>query len=131
MTKDEIRALIVNTISGQGSQVDIGGKLAEVLSNIVNLIPEGGSAKIFPIVIHTEHLDGELSSYRCSHTYNEIVEALNDGYIVVANGTDDNGETVKNVATLLTSYDNYDRGLQFGYSDFNYNPDNEIEIEPL
>ena len=39
MTTNEIKTLIQNTIAGQGSQVDIGGKLAEILGAIVDAIP--------------------------------------------------------------------------------------------
>lgn len=39
MTTNEIKTLIQNTIAGQGSQVDIGGKLAEILVSIVDAIP--------------------------------------------------------------------------------------------
>lgn len=45
MTKQEIKSIINGTISGQGSQVDIGGKLAAVLSGMVDLIPEGGGGR--------------------------------------------------------------------------------------
>lgn len=41
MTTNEIKTLIQNTIAGQGSQVDIGGKLAEILSAIVDAMPSG------------------------------------------------------------------------------------------
>lgn len=39
MTTNEIKTLIQNTIVGQGSQVDIGGKLAEILAAIVDTLP--------------------------------------------------------------------------------------------
>ena len=39
MTTNEIKTLIQNTIAGQGSQVDIGGQLAGILSAIVDSIP--------------------------------------------------------------------------------------------
>lgn len=40
MTKEEILSAISGTIEGQGNQVDVGGKLADVLKGIVDLIPE-------------------------------------------------------------------------------------------
>ena len=43
MTKEEILSAISGTIEGQGNQVDIGGKLADVLKGIVDLIPEPGA----------------------------------------------------------------------------------------
>lgn len=39
MTKQEIKALVGQKIAGQGSQVDIGGALADILNAIVDLIP--------------------------------------------------------------------------------------------
>lgn len=48
MTTNEIKTLIQNTIAGQGSQVDIGGKLAEILGAIVDSIP---SETTRPIVL--------------------------------------------------------------------------------
>lgn len=42
MTKDEIKTLIAEKISGQGNQVDSGGALDAILNAIVDAIPEGG-----------------------------------------------------------------------------------------
>lgn len=36
MTKDEIKTLIAEKISGQGNQVDIGGALAKILNELVD-----------------------------------------------------------------------------------------------
>ena len=40
MTTQEIKAIIAEKIAGQGNQVDIGGALAEVLTAIVEKMPE-------------------------------------------------------------------------------------------
>ena len=40
MNKQEIQALINAKIAGQGNQVDIGGALAEILTELVNASPE-------------------------------------------------------------------------------------------
>ena len=48
MNKQEIVALINAAIAGQGSQVDISGKLPDILSSIIDLIPEGGNT---PLVV--------------------------------------------------------------------------------
>ena len=40
MTKEEIKASIAKNIAGQFNQVDISGKLAEILDAIVDLLPE-------------------------------------------------------------------------------------------
>lgn len=39
MTIQEIKELVSKKIAGQGSQVDIGGALAEILNGIVELLP--------------------------------------------------------------------------------------------
>lgn len=44
MTKEEIKTLIAEKISGQGNQVDSGGALDEILNAIVDAIPEGGGS---------------------------------------------------------------------------------------
>lgn len=36
-TKEEIKALIATAIAGQGNQVDLGGKLAEILDEVVEM----------------------------------------------------------------------------------------------
>lgn len=40
MTPQEIKELVSKKIAGQGSQVDIGGALAEILNGIVDAIPQ-------------------------------------------------------------------------------------------
>lgn len=42
MTKDEIKTLIQQRIAGQGTMVDAGGALADVLTEIVDQMGEGG-----------------------------------------------------------------------------------------
>ncbi len=44
MTTQEIKDLVSAKIAGQGTQVDAGNALAEVLNAIVDAIPEGGGA---------------------------------------------------------------------------------------
>ena len=54
MTTNEIKTLIQNTIAGQGSQVDIGGKLAEILGAIVDAMPASNDlAKVLTIPNYT------------------------------------------------------------------------------
>lgn len=59
MTTNEIKTLIQNTIAGQGSQVDIGGKLAEILGAIVDAIPSGETPR--PIVMTARPGPGETT----------------------------------------------------------------------
>lgn len=40
MTKQEIKNLIAEKISGQGNQVDLGSALPTILNEIVDLIPD-------------------------------------------------------------------------------------------
>ena len=47
MTKDEIKTLIAEKISGQGNQVDIGGALADVLNGIVDSLGNISRGKEF------------------------------------------------------------------------------------
>lgn len=42
MTKEEIKALIATAIAGQGTNVDGGGQLPNILNAIVDAIPEAG-----------------------------------------------------------------------------------------
>lgn len=42
MSKETILAKIQSNLAGQGSMIDISGKLPEVLAEIIDLIPEGG-----------------------------------------------------------------------------------------
>lgn len=56
MTTNEIKTLIENTIAGQGSQVDIGGKLSEILVSIVDAIPAETPR---PIVLTAPPVEGD------------------------------------------------------------------------
>lgn len=46
MTKQEIKDLVAAKIAGQGTQVDLGGVLPTVLSEIIDMIPEGGGGDV-------------------------------------------------------------------------------------
>lgn len=51
MTKDEIKTLIAEKISGQGNQVDIGGALADVLNELVDSM--GGEPVVHQVTIQS------------------------------------------------------------------------------
>ena len=51
MTKDEIKTLIAEKISGQGNQVDIGGVLAEILNELVDASGGGGGAPVLKMIV--------------------------------------------------------------------------------
>ena len=53
MTTNEIKTLSQNTIAGQGSQVDIGGKLAEILAAIVDAIPAAAYIDVTDLIATT------------------------------------------------------------------------------
>lgn len=76
MTPTEIKSLIQNTIAGQGSQVDIGGKLAEILGAIVDIIPNPDD-QVKPIVLSAEPVDGETPESLAEKglTSNEVLAA--------------------------------------------------------
>lgn len=56
-TTEEIKALISEKIAGQGTQVDLGGALPEILNEILNTAMQGGSAMLtipeFPYISGT------------------------------------------------------------------------------
>lgn len=43
MGKDELKSVISAAIAGQGNQVDLAGRLAEILTAIVDMVPVCGS----------------------------------------------------------------------------------------
>lgn len=51
MTKEEIKTLIAEKISGQGNQVDIGGALADVLNELVDAM--GGEPVVHQVTIQS------------------------------------------------------------------------------
>ena len=75
MNTSEIKALIQSTIAGQGSQVDIGGKLAEILVSIVDAIPSGEMPR--PIVLTAMPEDGDTVETLAAKglTVDEIIAA--------------------------------------------------------
>lgn len=82
MTTNEIKTLIQNTIAGQGSQVDIGGKLAEILGAIVDTMQDYRK-KVFFDVAHTVEQESTLEDVLAAFTINgepatwEMIENLN------------------------------------------------------
>lgn len=85
MTKEEIKALIAERIAGQGDQVDIGGALAEVLDEIVDLAGEGGGGSGSVLKMETDLstlTSGVALSYATKAEFAEAVgcdESLVDG----------------------------------------------------
>ena len=65
MTPDEIKALVGATIEGQGNQVDLGSKLADILGGIIDL------------VAGLEGSVGDLSSLETDHK-SDLVNAVNE-----------------------------------------------------
>lgn len=51
MTKEEMKTLIAEKISGQGNQVDIGGALADVLNELVDAM--GGEPVVHQVTIQS------------------------------------------------------------------------------
>ena len=50
MTKQEIKDLIASKIAGQGSAVDAGSALQEILNGIIDAIPEPAPAPENPLL---------------------------------------------------------------------------------
>lgn len=69
MTKEEIKALIATAIAGQGTNVDGGGQLPNILNAIVDAIPEAGMPKP-KYFLTREIVDGQ------EHTYQEVASVL-------------------------------------------------------
>lgn len=67
MTKQEILQAVQRNIAGQGSMVDISGKLPEILSEILELASQGGGA----VTHNLEILDDIFDA-----TYNEALGCL-------------------------------------------------------
>lgn len=80
MSKEEIKALILAKIAGQGSMVDVGGALPTILDAILDIIPEGGGG-IEPyfvqngIINNTSFLDGGTPAYVITVTEDEYSKA--------------------------------------------------------
>lgn len=62
MTKEEIKALIATAIAGQGTNVDGGGQLPNILNAIVDAIPEGGGSE--PLIYDGEILYNDVDFNR-------------------------------------------------------------------
>lgn len=76
MTKEEIKALVAERIAGQGDQVDIGGALAEILDEIVDLAGEGGGGSGSVLKMETD-LSTLTSGVALSYTTKaEFAEAV-------------------------------------------------------
>ena len=76
MTKDEIKTLITEKISGQGNQVDIGGALDDVLNGIVDSLVDAPQEHIITVE-NPDALAGEIvldGDNRFSATIGDIVK---------------------------------------------------------
>ena len=76
MTTNEIKTLIQNTIAGQGSQVDIGGKLAEVLNALADAV--SGVVSGVDVTDVLTDVPTTISS--------ELYQKIMDAPVLVANG---------------------------------------------
>lgn len=84
MNKQEIVALINAAIAGQGSQVDISGKLPAILSSIVDLIPEVGNTPLVVKSVLYYSLEEDQQRLRLvGITKDEISETLKTRAVLV------------------------------------------------
>lgn len=107
MTKDEIKTLIAEKISGQGNQVDIGGVLAEILNELVDasapaynvndFIPEGANFGL---------IDDEKAEILLKNADKLFCE-LHDSYILFRCSTpaDINNDAQTAIASAAASHD--------------------------
>ena len=95
MTKQEIKSIIDGTISGQGSQVDIGGKLAAVLNGMVDIIPEGGGGAE-PLIVRGSLSEGdagkEFTPSAGQPSFRDALTAYQSGVPVFLAYSDDDTE---------------------------------------
>lgn len=73
MTKEEIKALIAEKISGQGTAVDVGGALALILNELADA--GGGSAEI-PVSELEYNDEDSIYVYKSGKTHAEAMEIL-------------------------------------------------------
>ena len=57
MSKETILAKIQSNLAGQGSMIDLSGKLPEILGEIIELIPESGGVE--PYIVQGAFVDDE------------------------------------------------------------------------
>lgn len=111
MTKEEIKALIATAIAGQGTNVDGGGQLPNILNAIVDAIPEGGGV----LQINGLYEDGDFTPDAGQPTKAEAIAAFNDG-ITVRVRAENADEEISFVD--ITSYDSTNgvlRGIGFSW----------------
>ena len=73
MTKEQILALIDAKIAGQGTNIDAGSALPEILSGILDLIPEPPSGPTYKVIRFAASFDAAMGVY---DTKQEMIEAL-------------------------------------------------------
>lgn len=95
MNKQEIVALINAAIAGQGSQVDISGKLPAILSSIVDLIPESENKPLVVESVMYYDEDNEQQRLRLvGITKNELIYRTLEKRVVLVHAVGDKGSAV-------------------------------------
>ena len=114
MKKDELQALIDAKIAGQGNQVDIGGALAEILTELTK------SAKPVEVADITA-IDGEiLDALECGDKVAKITGTARHLYVVSYKDAENGGLclTYADASTVETvSYDHTESGWAYNSTD--------------
>lgn len=106
MTKQEIKELVSKKIAGQGSQVDIGGALAEILNGIIDI---AGAKKVeVPMLITFEDLTKAQAAAELQISESDL-DSLFEADVVTTPGS---GGTI---SLCLTSNSNTDDSKYAGF----------------
>ena len=87
MSKETILAKIQASLAGQGNQIDISGKLPEILAEILEEIPAPGPAPVEPLIVEVPEewpLGQTLSVSK--EVDQQIVECVKNGGMVTLHG---------------------------------------------
>lgn len=103
MSKETILAKIQSNLAGQGSMIDISGKLPEILAEIIELIPESGGVEPYFVqgaYADDEHLGGDTMIMVPSEEFARVKTAFLVGRSVIIPASD----ATEGLAYLVTGY---------------------------
>ena len=83
MSKETIKAKIAACLAGQGSMIDISGKLPEILSEILDEIPEGGDVNVKMFPVYYSAVDGAFM-FEDSSIFPEVFAGVAAGELYAA-----------------------------------------------
>ena len=83
MTKQEIKELVSKKIAGQGSQVDIGGALAEILNGIIDM---AGAKKVEVPMLTTFEDETKAQAAADLHISESDLDSLFEADVITSTG---------------------------------------------